>query len=181
MNDIERVINFWFNEIDPANWWKKDINFDQMITDRFLAIHNMATQCELYEWRDTPLGRLAEVIVLDQFSRNIYRNDTRSFANDSLALCLAQETVRAGANRKLKNAEKAFLYMPFMHSESAMIHEIAVGLFSEPGLESNLDFELKHKRIIDQFGRYPHRNEILGRQSTPEEVKFLQESGTSYP
>jgi len=180
MNSFEGIINFWFDEIDPVNWWKKDINFDQMITDRFLTVHNMATQCVLYGWRDSPLGRLAEVIVLDQFSRNIYRDDTRSFLNDSLALCLAQEAVRTGANRKLMNAEKAFLYMPFMHSESSMIHEIAVELFSEPGLESNLDFELKHKSIIDQFGRYPHRNEILGRQSTPEEVKYLQESGSSF-
>jgi uncharacterized protein (DUF924 family) len=180
MNEIEKVINFWFDEIDPANWWKKDINFDQMITDRFLAIHDKATQCELYEWRESPLGRVAEVIVLDQFSRNIHRNNALSFANDSLALCLAQEAVRAGIDRKLKNNEKAFLYMPFMHSESTMIHEIAVGLFSEPGLESNLDFELKHKQIIDQFGRFPHRNEILGRRSTPDEVKFLQKSGSSF-
>ncbi len=151
-----------------------------MIADRFLGVHHAAAKCELYVWRDRPLGRLAEVVVLDQFSRNIYRGTPLSFAYDPLALALAQEAITAKANQSLVPDQKAFLYMPFMHSESSVIHELAMELFKEPGLESNLKFEIQHKAIIDRFGRYPHRNEILGRQSTGEEINFLKETGSSF-
>ena len=176
----QAIIDFWFKEIEPKYWWKKDSEFDRLISDRFLEIHNAATKCELYVWRDQPLGRLAEIIVLDQFSRNIYRGTPLSFAYDPLALALAQEAITAKANQSLNPDQKAFLYMPFMHSESPAIHEIALELFKEPGLESNLDFEIRHKTIIDRFGRFPHRNEILGRQSTGEEISFLKEAGSSF-
>ena len=178
--DYEAIIDFWFKEIEPKFWWKKDSEFDRLIADRFLEIHNAATKCELYVWRDRPLGRLAEVIVLDQFSRNIYRGTPLSFAYDPLALVLAQEAITAKANQSLNADQKAFLYLPFMHSESPAIHELAMELFKEPGLESNLKFEIQHKAIIDRFGHYPHRNEILGRQSTGEEISFLKETGSSY-
>ena len=174
------IIDFWFNEIEPKYWWKKDREFDRLIADRFLEIHNAATKCELYVWRVRPLGRLAEVIVLDQFSRNIYRGTPLSFAHDPLALVLAQEAVTAKTNESLNPDQKAFLYMPFVHSESPVIHELAMELFKEPGLESNLKFEIQHKAIIDRFGRYPHRNEVLGRQSTEEEISFLKEAGSSF-
>ena len=118
--------------------------------------------------------------MLDQFSRNINRGEAQAFANDALALGLAQEAVAAGADRLLAPAERAFLYMPYMHSESAAIHALAVALFSQPGLEHNLDFELRHKAIIDRFGRYPHRNAVLGRASTAEEAAFLQTPGSSF-
>lgn len=176
----EAIIDFWFKEIEPKCWWKKDSDFDRLIADRFLDVHKAATKCELYVWRDRPLGRLAEVIVLDQFSRNIYRGTSLSFAYDPLALALAQEAVTAKANQSLGPDQKAFLYMPFMHSESPVIHELAMELFKEPGLESNLKFEIRHKAVIDRFGRYPHRNEILGRQSTGEEISFLKEAGSSF-
>lgn len=136
---------------------------------------------ELYGWRKTAHGRLAEIIVLDQFSRNMYRDQPQSFAADPMALVLAQEAVFLGADKKLKTPqEQAFLYMPYMHSESEIIHEVALDLFSQPGLENNYAFELKHKEIIDRFGRYPHRNDILGRQSTAEELAFLKEPGSSF-
>ena len=176
----QAIIDFWFKEIESKYWWKKDSEFDRLISDRFLEIHNAATKCELYVWRDQPLGRLAEIIVLDQFSRNIYRGSPLSFAYDPLALALAQEAITAKANQSLNPDQKAFLYMPFMHSESPAIHEIALELFKEPGLESNLDFEIRHKTIIDRFGRFPHRNEIVGRQSTEEEISFLIEAGSSF-
>lgn len=176
----EAIIDFWFKEIEPKCWWKKDSDFDRLIADRFLVDHNAATKCELYAWRDHPLGRLAEVIVLDQFSRNIYRGTPLSFAYDPLALILAQEAINAKANQSLVPDQKAFLYMPYMHSESPAIHELAMKLFKEPGLESNLKFEIRHKAVIDRFGRYPHRNEILGRQSTEEEISFLKEAGSSF-
>jgi len=176
----EAIIDFWFKEIEPKFWWKKDSDFDRLIADKFLEVHKAATRCELYVWRNSPLGRLAEVIVLDQFSRNIFRDTPLSFAYDPLALALAQEAITAKANQSLGPDQKAFLYMPFMHSESSAIHEIALELFNEPGLEFNLNFEIRHKAIIDRFGRFPHRNEILGRQSTQEEINFLKETGSSF-
>ena len=174
------ILDFWFYEIQPAQWWCKSDDFDRLIAARFGAVLQAAARCELYAWRATPAGRLAEVIVLDQFSRNIHRGDGQAFANDALALGLAQEAVAAGADKGLLLAQRAFLYMPYMHSESAAIHALAVALFSQPGLEHNLDFELRHKAIIDRFGRYPHRNAVLGRASTAEEAAFLQTPGSSF-
>lgn len=176
----EGVISFWFNEIDSSFWFKKDLRFDQDIRDRFAITHSQAVKGELFAWRNEPLGRLAEVIVLDQFSRNMFRDSADSFAFDSLALILAQEAIAVGADKQLKPVEKSFLYMPYMHSESATIHALAVDLFAQPGLENNLEFEHRHKNIIDRFGRYPHRNEILGRKSTSDELEFLQQPGSSF-
>jgi uncharacterized protein (DUF924 family) len=135
---------------------------------------------ELAAWRGTPDGRLAEVIVLDQFSRNLFRDDARAFAADGMALVLAQEAIRAGADRDMPAPRRAFFYMPFMHSESRAIHVQAERLFSQPGLENNYAFELKHKAIVDRFGRYPHRNRVLGRASTPDELAFLEQPGSSF-
>ena len=134
----------------------------------------MAASGELYTWRHTDLGRLAEIIVLDQFSRNIFRDSPKAFASDSMALALAQEAIHNEAHLKLKTVEKSFLYMPFMHSESLVIHQEALKHFSEKGLETNYDFELKHYNIIKRFGRYPHRNKVLGRESSSEELDFLE-------
>ncbi len=174
------VVAFWFEELTPDQWWKKDPDLDRQIEQRFSDLLTRAAACELSAWRDNAVGRLAEVIVLDQFSRNIHRDQVASFAQDPLALALAQEAVRAGVDRELNASQKAFLYMPYMHSESAYIHEQAVELYSQPGLEFNLDFEHKHKRIIDRFGRYPHRNAILGRTSTDQERAFLKQPGSSF-
>jgi uncharacterized protein (DUF924 family) len=106
----------------------------------------------------------------------MFRADPRAFATDGMALVLAQEAVRGSLDGELSPPQKSFMYMPFMHSESPLLHEIAVKLFSQPGLEENLDFELRHKAIIDRFGRYPHRNPIVGRTSSPEEIEFLKAS-----
>lgn len=174
------ILNFWFDEIDPAKWWKKDVIFDQLIRDRFSGTYAKAHHCELFEWRQTAEGRLAEIIVLDQFSRNMFRGTPEAFASDSLALALAQEAVATRADVELNDQYRAFLYMPYMHSESPLMHEIAVELFSQIDTKGNLESELKHKAIIDRFGRYPHRNEILGRQSTTEELAFLQQPGSGF-
>lgn len=175
------VLSFWFEELKPPQWFQKNLQLDEQIRDRFQDLHAKASRCELFSWRDTTAGRLAEVIVLDQFSRNMFRNDPRAFAQDPLALALAQEAIRTGRHlSELSQQQRAFLYMPFMHSESLPMHEIAVGLFSEKGMEYNLDFEIRHKAIIERFGRYPHRNEILGRPSTAEEVEFLKQPGSGF-
>jgi len=174
------VIQFWFHEIAPKAWWQKDLYFDQDIKKRFGKIHTAATQGELEAWRQTAEGRLAEIIVLDQFSRNIYRDTPLAFAYDATALVLAQEAIRISADQQVDFDKRTFFYMPYMHSESAHIHTIAIELFSQPGAEFNYDFELKHKVIIDRFGRYPHRNAILNRESSPEEVDFLAQPDSSF-
>ncbi|MHC8493491.1 DUF924 family protein [Thalassospira sp. SM2505] len=177
----ETVLDFWFKELDQKQWFIKDTSLDAHISERFSDFHTAAHAGELYSWRATANGRLAEIIVLDQFSRNMFRDQPQSFASDTVALILAQEAVANGTDKKLSNAqERAFLYMPYMHSESELIHEIALELFAQPGLEHNYEFEIKHKRIIDRFGRYPHRNEILGRVSTSEELAFLKEPNSSF-
>lgn len=176
----QQIISFWFEEIKPHQRFIKDLAFDQMLTSRFAIIHQMASKCELSHWRSSIEGRLAEIIVLDQFSRNIYRDKPEAFACDSLALALAQEAITTELHHSLPTDRKAFLYMPFMHSESKVIHQTAVTLFSEQGLEFNLDYEVKHKAIIDRFGRYPHRNQVLGRSSTKEEIEFLKQPGSSF-
>jgi uncharacterized protein (DUF924 family) len=174
------VLRFWFEEIEPSQWWVKDDDLDKSITARFSEVHAAATRCELFAWRESAKGRLAEIIVLDQFSRHMFRGSPPAFAYDALALALAQEAITAAAEQGLSQQERSFLYLPFMHSESLKIHEVAVGLYQKNGLQSNFDFELRHKRIIERFGRYPHRNSILGRESTPAELEFLTQPGSSF-
>jgi uncharacterized protein (DUF924 family) len=174
------ILNFWFEELTPKQHYAKDAALDEAIRVRFGATLEAAARCELFAWRATPQGRLAEIVVLDQFSRNVYRDTPRTFAQDALALALAQELVASGHDRSLPVAQRAFAYMPYMHSESALIHAQAVALFGQPGMENNLNFELRHKAIIDRFGRYPHRNAILGRSSSADELAFLSEPGSSF-
>lgn len=176
----QEVINFWFKEIEPSQWWVKDSSFDELIRSRFLNLHHQAIACELFSWRETSLGRLAEIITLDQFSRNIYRDTPLSFAYDSLALALSQSAITAGCDKDLNAQQRMFLYMPFMHSESLAIHAEAEVLFEQLGIESTLEFEKKHKVIIEQFGRYPHRNNILGRASSAEEIEFLKRPDSGF-
>jgi len=178
--NADNVLEFWFNETKPKQRFQKDTDFDQLVKIRFLALHNQARECELSSWRRCALGALAEIIVLDQFSRNIFRDLPGAFACDPLALGLAQEAVQRKYDLELEIKQRTFLYLPFMHSESRLIHQRAVELFSHPGMEENLRFELRHKEIIDRFGRYPHRNNILGRESTPEELEFLKGAGSSF-
>ncbi len=175
-----QIINFWFEETKPEQWWKKDKAFDALLVERFSELHSRASRCELFEWRKHPEGRLAEIIVLDQFSRNMFRDTSLAFATDPMSLTLSQEAISCGADQALTSLQRSFLYMPFMHSESLQIHEIAVELYRNNSIQSNLDFELSHKKIIEKFGRFPHRNDILGRQSTAEEIEFLSLPGSSF-
>lgn len=176
----EDILHFWFEEIDPAQRWKKDSGFDQLIKTRFSDIHLQAARCELFSWRTSGAGRLAEIIILDQFSRNMFRDSPQSFAYDALALALAQSAVAVGHDHQLTNEQRSFLYMPYMHSESLAIHHEAEALFTHLGLERTLEFEKKHKAIIERFGRYPHRNKILGRSSSEEELAFLSLPGSGF-
>ncbi|PCJ36889.1 MAG: hypothetical protein COA75_06465 [Cellvibrionales bacterium] len=174
------VIKFWFEETTPAQWWQKNDAFDALIRDRFLALHQSATQCELTEWRRRPLGRLAEIIIIDQFSRNLYRNQAQAFAHDSLALALAQQAIASDIAPRLSAKQRGFLYMPYMHSESQAMQNQSVQLFSQAGLGAHRSSARRHCDIIERFGRYPHRNKILRRTSTGEELAFLQQSGSAF-
>lgn len=179
--EAQDVLSFWFDELDPKQWWKKSEQLDQEIKNRFEPTLRQARACELSHWRNRPDGRLAEIIVLDQFSRNIFRDKADAFESDQLALGLSQEAYRYRVHEELLPKQRMFLYMPFMHSESVVIHKTALEIFSNvEGLKDNLEFEVRHKKIVDRFGRYPHRNKILGRKSTEEELMFLKEPGSSF-
>lgn len=177
---FQDIIAFWFEETPKEKWFVSDPKFDEVVKTKFSDVHRKAVAGELFEWRKDELGRLAEIIVIDQFSRNMFRNTAQMFAYDNMCLILSQQAVADQADKNLTAPQKAFLYMPFMHSESKVIHEHAVKLFDQKGLEENLKFEMLHKKIIDRFGRFPHRNKILGRASTPEEIDFLKEPGSSF-
>ena len=158
------------------SFFEKDIAFDQLLIERYSDLLEQAAASELYEWRCNVKGRLAEIIILDQFSRNIYRDTPVAFAQDAMSLALAAcalETLETMDERK-------FLLMPYMHSESKLIHQQALTLFETYTNAETVEAELKHKVIIDRFGRYPHRNVILGRQSTVEEVAFLKQPDSSF-
>ena len=176
----QNILNFWFEELTDKQHFAKDTALDEMIRTRFGDTLEAAARCDLYAWRTTPDGALAEIIVLDQFSRNIYRDSPRAFAQDSMALVLAQLLVASGQDQQLSTPQRRFVYMPYMHSESALIHAEAARLFEQPGLEEALDFEQRHQSIIARFGRYPHRNAVLGRTSTAKEIAFLNEPGSSF-
>lgn len=179
-SDYQQVHDFWFKECTAEDWFGKNPAFDKLIWDRFGSICEAASRGECYSWRSTLRGRLAEIVVLDQFSRNVWRDTPRAFSQDGMALVLAQEAIQHPDYHQLSQPERKFILMPFMHSESRVIHKQAVELFKALGDEQTLEFEYRHKVIIDRFGRYPHRNKILGRQSTPEEIEFLKEPNSSF-
>lgn len=174
------VLEFWFEELEPKDWFSGGEALDQKIKERFDGVHAAVAAGEYWKFRTTPDSFLAEVIVLDQFSRNMFRDTPEAFSYDGQALALAQQAIAAGLDTKLAPEERQFLYMPFMHSESKMIHVDALRLFESLGKEENLKFEKIHKDIIDQFGRYPHRNKVLGRETTPEEIKYLTNNQESF-
>ncbi len=174
------ILAFWFDETDAASWWSARPEFDARVRERFGGVLEQAARGECHAWRGDAPGRLAEIIVLDQFSRNIHRGTPAAFACDPMALALAQEAVARGCHLELDPVRRGFLLLPFMHSESRLIHRTAEALYRAHALPANLDSELRHKAIIDRFGRYPHRNRILGRVSTPEELEFLTQPGSSF-
>ena len=180
MIHAQNVLHFWFEELTDKQHFAKDAALDETIRTRFGTTLEAAARCELFAWRATAEGCLAEIVVLDQFSRNIYRDTPRAFAQDALALALAQALVASGQHLGLSVSQRRFAYMPYMHSESPVIHAEAAKLFAQPGLENALDFELRHQAIITRFGRYPHRNQILRRVSTAEEIAFFNEPGSSF-
>jgi uncharacterized protein (DUF924 family) len=167
-----QVIRYWFEELRPAAWFRKDARVDDAIRERFGALHDEVAQLRP-EQLATPLDCLAAVIVLDQFSRNMFRGSSRAFATDLLALSIAQHAVAAGLDQQLDRQQRWFLYMPFQHSEDRAVQQRSIELFAQLGDRENLGYAQRHKEIIERFGRFPHRNEVLGRISTPEELEFI--------
>lgn len=172
---IQEILTFWFEEVTLKQKFAKDPGFDALVSEKFKDTYWNIVNGKTKEWRNTPEGRLAEIIVLDQFARNMFRDEAQCFSADTLALELAQDALSVGDDKKVSKEQRVFFYMPYMHSESKEVHTEALKIFTEHGNESNLKYEIIHKKIIDQFGRYPHRNELLGRKSTPEELEFLKE------
>lgn len=174
------ILDFWFGEIDRKLWFGKDDEFDRLLEQRFGDLNRQALAGAYADWAETPEGLLALVILLDQFSRNLYRDQSTAFAGDDRALALTIRAMDLGWDRTLSNEQRIFLYMPLMHAEDPRMQERSIAAFEALGEPENLKFAHLHKRIIDRFGRYPHRNEALGRRSTPEEIAFLDEPNSSF-
>lgn len=172
----ERVLAFWFEELAPAQWWRTDPAVDAACGARFGALHAALRDDVDLAWLMTPERALAAVIVLDQFSRNLHRGEAAAYAQDAKARSLAEDAIAKGLDVPLPPERRHFLYMPFMHSEETADQERAMELFATLG-EDMLAHARQHKAVIDRFGRFPTRNAVLGRESTPEEVAYLRERG----
>ena len=176
MQSPETVITCWFVEHGAKDWFAADPGFDRLIAERFANTNRALARGEGFVWRATAAGRLAEIIVLDQFSRQLHRGSPLALAQDGMALVLAQEAVAAGADQSLDAAKRGFLYMPYMHAESLVVLEAGLPLFAAFG-EDFARSARDHLACLRRFGRYPKRNAVLGRASTPEELAYLAEIG----
>jgi uncharacterized protein (DUF924 family) len=174
----EEVLAFW-REAGPARWYKKDAGFDAVVRSRFLGLWQKAAAGELTSWETSDDGALALVIVLDQFPRNMFRDDARTYSSDALARDVAARAIARGADLRVEGALLEFLYMPFMHSEHLADQMRCVELFRKAGDPANLKYAENHAGIIRRFGRFPHRNRLLGRATTREEQTFLDGGGFS--
>ena len=174
------VLAFWFEESKPEQWYKKSADFDRTICDRFGDIHAEAVAGGLDYWAETADGCLALIIILDQFSRNIFRDDSRTFVADSKALGLTKLALDRGWVDTAEGVKAQFFLMPLMHSEDLADQEMSIPLFRRFCGEKTEDFAIRHRDIIARFGRFPHRNEALSRQSTREEIEFLKTNGSSF-
>ena len=174
------IIDFWFSERVKPLWFKKKEEFDREIKERFSDIYQLAKIGALNSWRDNAIDILALIIILDQFPRNMFRNTAQAFATDSQAAELTKYAVEHNYQSNLTEEQQAFLYMPLMHSEDRKDQNKCVKLFKSLGREDNLKFAIEHQKIIDRFGRFPHRNQILGRESTQVEQEFLTQPGSSF-
>ncbi|MDN6161836.1 MAG: DUF924 domain-containing protein, partial [Atopostipes sp.] len=176
----KEVYDFWFNEGNEEYWFEQNDAFDQEIEDRFYDTWEAGRQGLLYEWRETFEGRLAEIIVLDQFSRNLHRGSSLSYAQDQMALILSQEAMKEAEFSKQPLEKKNFILLPWMHSESKAVQEITEQLYLELDDAFNIKMMYQHKELIDQYGRYPHRNKAMGRTSTAEEIDFLENNDLAF-
>jgi uncharacterized protein (DUF924 family) len=199
----EEICSFWFGELDAdgrataetqQRWFKKDPQFDALVRQRFLASYDAAVEGGLDSWRREPRGALALILVLDQFSRNMFRGEAQMYSGDDIALAVAKEGLAAGLDAEMGVAERTFFRMPLMHSEVLADQDACVATFEAlaseyrdsgreglaKSVEGTLEYAVAHRDIVAKWGRFPHRNAILGRTSTPEEVAFLEGPGSSF-
>ncbi|TVQ10007.1 MAG: DUF924 domain-containing protein [Leptolyngbya sp. DLM2.Bin27] len=194
MEKIEEILRFWFGDPeDPAGeygqqrqvWFKKDPMFDDAIRQRFLADVERAARGELAAWRQEPQACLALILLLDQFPRNLFRGEVRSFASDRTALATAYHALEQGYDQQVLPVERIFFYLPLEHSENLADQDRCVELVrslhaTHPEFDSTLDYALRHREVIQRFSRFPHRNQTLGRATTPAEAEFLQQPGSRF-
>lgn len=199
MNEAEDVLGFWFGRLDVDGqaasakrklWWKKDSAFDHEIKDRFLATYEAIVAGERRDWEEHARSCLALVVVLDQFSRNMFRGTAQMYAADGQCVRVVQSGLERGFDQMLRTDERIFFYMPLMHAEDLAHQERCIELFralhdqcpaaAKDGLAKNVDYAIKHRDIVRDWGRFPHRNGILGRASTPEELAFLEQPGSGF-
>ncbi len=189
MNRIEEILGFWFGETAPAKWFNGGEQFNEEVERRFGAEVELAQAGKLHHWVSSPRGRLALIILLDQFTRNIF-DGPRVFESDEKALTLALDGIEHHEDEKLQPLERVFFYMPFQHSENLDRQVQGVRLYTalaekagpetKTALINSLDYMKRHHAIIQRFGRFPHRNAALERASTPEEIEFLKQPGSSF-
>jgi len=187
MSDMEKLLSFWFGDAEPEKmathrgaWWAKDPEFDQRINVEFKGLFDQAVAGKLGAWKETPLGCVALVILLDQFPRNIFRTDERAFSMDEAARALTRYVLDKQFDHALPMGAKLFLYLPLEHSENLSDQRECLGLMKEMGDAGYVDFAQKHLDVIEKFGRFPHRNVLLGRKSTPAEEAFLKGPNSSF-
>ncbi|NJO79751.1 MAG: DUF924 domain-containing protein [Cyanobacteria bacterium RM1_2_2] len=191
---LQAILDFWFGDPQTEEttyqarrkfWFGKQPEFDAAIGQKFREDYEQAANGKLDAWRQEPLGCLGLIIVLDQFSRNMFRDTPQAFATDAKALSVAQQAVAQGFDQALQPLQRMFVYLPFEHSENRAHQAQSVALFRQlhtdaTELEDVFDYAVRHQVVIEQFGRFPHRNQILGRESTPEEIEFLKQPGSSF-
>ncbi len=191
MSTANEILEFWFGKPGEADygkprkvWFIKNPEFDQQVRSRFLPIYQQAAAGELEDWKHSPQSCLALIILLDQFPRNLFRGQPQAFATDSQALTYAKHAVANGFDKELLPIQRQFIYLPFEHSENLANQHRCIELFSAlkdyPECISGVDYAHRHFKVIERFGRFPHRNKILGRETTPEEIEFLQQPGSSF-
>ena len=188
---VEEILEFWFGAPQAPDygkersfWFTKNQEFDRQVCDRFLATYTQAATGELDSWQNSPQSCLALLLLLDQFPRNMFRGTPQSFATDAKALAVAKNAVAKGFDQNLLPVQRWFIYLPFEHSENLADQQKCVELFAtltgDPDSAMTIDYALRHKAVIERFGRFPHRNKILGRETTPQEAEFLKQPGSSF-
>ncbi len=174
------VLDFWFHELAPSQWYKADNGLDAEIARRFEPVYRALSRFVPSDWNKDAGTNLAATIVLDQFPRNMFRGTPQAFATDALALDVSMATIEKHFDLELNESQRQFLYMPFQHAEDRATQARSIELFEALGNANVLDFARRHRAIIERFGRFPHRNAILGRTSTAEELEFLKQPGSSF-
>ncbi|MBE9096622.1 DUF924 family protein [Tychonema sp. LEGE 07203] len=188
---MNEILDFWFGRSNSPEfgkaqkkWFEKNADFDAQVRSNFLSQYELAASGKLDYWQDSPENCLALILLLDQFPRNMFRETPKAFATDSKALTVAQHAVDNNFDRELLQVQKWFIYLPFEHSENLEHQQKSVELFrqlsGEPESESVIEYAIRHFKIIERFGRFPHRNQILGRETTPEEAEFLKQPGSRF-